>query len=416
MTVRTVLLASPYFPPDLGGVESYVANLARLLESRHGLRVVVAATAGPDRGGPGLHRGPDGIRVHRLAAPFTVSRTPLGAHWVRDLRRVVAQEGVDLVDAHAPVPLFADAAARACGRLPFVLTYHTGRIRKGRPLADALCAAYERTLLARTAHRAEAVVCSSDHVAADLPRLFAGRATTISPGVDLARFTERPLPGHPRILFAGSLARTAGYKGLPDLLRAVARLVPAVPDVTLDVAGSGLGAAGHRALADGLGIGRRVTFLGQLDAPGLAAAYQRARVLALPTYDDSFPTVLVEAMACGRPVVTTPVGGIPSLVADGGNGLLVRPGDGGALAAALRSVLVDDALARRLGSAGRARVARELSWERQSDRTAEVFGRAARTAARRTAGGRRSQSRSAPMARRSAPRAGLGLPSERRSP
>ncbi|MFD0428852.1 glycosyltransferase family 4 protein [Streptomyces zhihengii] len=240
-----------------------------------------------------------------------------------------------------------------------------------------------------------------------------GRATTISPGVDLARFTERPLPGHPRILFAGSLARTAGYKGLPDLLRAVARLVPAVPDVTLDIAGSGSGAAGHRALADRLGIGRRVTFLGQLDAPGLAAAYQRARVLALPTYDDSFPTVLVEAMACGRPVVTTPVGGIPSLVADGGNGLLVRPGDGGALAAALRSVLVDDALARRLGSAGRARVARELSWERQSDRTAEVFGRAARTAARRTAGGRRSQSRSAPMARRSAPRAGLG---SRRAP
>ncbi|TXS42881.1 glycosyltransferase family 4 protein [Streptomyces sp. t39] len=402
MTARTVLLASPYFPPDLGGVEQYVAGLARLLQTRHGMRVVVAATATRDCG-PGLHEGPDGIPVHRLAAPFTVSQTPLGPHWVRDLRRVVAEEGVDLVNAHAPVPLFADAAARASGDLPFVLTYHTGRMRKGRPVADAVCAAYERTLLAGTVRRAGAVVCSSDFVAADLPRLFAGRSTTISPGVDLGRFTPRPLSGHPRILFAGSLARTAGYKGLPDLLRAVARLAPAVPDVTLDVAGAGSAAAEHEALAHRLGIGRRVAFLGRLDGDRLAAAYQRARVLALPTYCDSFPTVLVEAMACARPVVTTPVGGIPSLVADGEEGLLVPPGDGDALVAALRTVLTDDALARRLGSAGRDRVAGDLSWERQSDRTAEVFARAAHPAGRRPPG-RRARStgglgRAAPRSR-----------------
>ena len=371
----TVLLATPYFPPDLGGVQQYVWHLARLLQSRHGFRVVIATTAA--RGAEtGRFDGPDGMPVHRIAAPVKTSNTPLGLHWRRHLRRIIDDERVDLVNAHAPVPLFADAAARACGELPFVLTYHTGRMRKGRMLPDLVCAAYERTLLAGTARRARAIVCSSDYVAADLPDLFAGRSTTISPGVDLDRFTVSPVPVEPRIVFAGSLERSASYKGLSDLLRSVAVLRRTVPDVHLEVVGSGSAAADHEALAARLGLTRQVTFTGRLEGDELAAAYRRARVLALPTYYDSFPSVLVEAMACGRPVVTTRVGGIPSLVEDGGNGLLVAPGDSTAFTEALGSVLGDDALARRLGEAGRRRVAADLSWERQSDRTAEIFARA----------------------------------------
>jgi glycosyltransferase involved in cell wall biosynthesis len=157
----TVLLATPYFPPGLGGVQQYVWHLARLLQSRHGYRVVVATTAA--RGSAtGRFDGPDGTPVYCIAAPVKASNTPLGLHWCRRLRRIIDDEQVDLVNAHAPVPLFADAAARACGELPFVLTYHTGRMRKGRMLPDLVCAAYERTLLAGTARRAREIVCSSD--------------------------------------------------------------------------------------------------------------------------------------------------------------------------------------------------------------------------------------------------------------
>lgn len=382
MTPRTILLASPYFPPDIGGVQQYVWHLARLLQSRHGYRSVVATTAAPGTK-PGRYEGPDGIPVYRIAAPAKVSHTPLGLHWGRSFRSIIEAERVDLVNAHAPVPLFADAAARASETLPFVLTYHTGRMRKGRTLPDMTCAAYERTVLAETARRAQEIVVSSDYVAADLPDLFAGRSTTISPGVDLGCFTTSPVPDAPRIIFAGSLARTAAYKGLPDLLRAVGVLARTVPHLHLEVVGSGSSAAEHEALAGRLGLARHVTFTGRLDDDELAAAYRRARVLALPTHYDSFPSVLVEAMACGRPVVTTRVGGIQSLVTDGGNGLLVAPGDGAGLAQALGSVLGDDALAQKLGSAGRDHVARELSWEGQSDRTVEVFDRAVHRSGRR---------------------------------
>ncbi|MEZ0092690.1 glycosyltransferase family 4 protein [Streptacidiphilus sp. EB129] len=372
---RTVLLAAPYFPPDVGGVENYVWHLARVLRARNGWQVVVATTARPGEA-PGRGQGPDGVTVHRLRSLARVSNTPLGTGWRRSLRAIVEAEQVDLVNAHAPVPLFADAAARACPAVPFVLTYHTGRMRKGQLLPDAVCALYERTLLAGTARRAREVVCSSDYVAADLPRLFGGRATTVSPGVDLDRFTSGPVPAEPRIAFVGSLDRATSYKGLAELLRTAAVLAADRPDLRVEVVGSGSAAEEYRALARQLGIGGQVVFSGRLEGEELAAAYRRARVLALPTSYDSFPSVLVEAMACGRPVVTTPVGGIPSLVTDRVNGLLVPVGDGPALAGALCSVLDDDALAGALGAAGRALVSRELSWDRQCDRTAEVFERA----------------------------------------
>lgn len=374
---RTLLLVSPYFPPDVGGVENYVWHLAERLGSRHGWRVLVAATAEP--GGPThTEQGPGGATVHRLATRARVSNTPFGTGWRRALRRLVETERVDLVNAHAPVPLLADAAARAAGRTPFVLTYHTGRMRKGSLAVDTALALYERTVLAGTARRARQLIVSSGYVAADLPRLFpADRTTVVSPGVNTELFTPPSAPAAAeRILFVGSLAHATTYKGLDTLIRSLVELARTHPGANLEVVGSGSAAAEYRRLAQESGLGDRVFFRGRLEGAALADAYRGARVLALPTRYDSFPSVLVEAMACGRPVVTTPVGGIPTLVQDGGNGLLVPPGDESALTRALARVLDDDELAARLGDAGRALVERELSWERQCERTAEVFERA----------------------------------------
>lgn len=371
---RTILLVSPYFPPHPGGVENYVFHLARHLRARHGYRVLVATTA--DRSAsPGCDDGPDGIPVYRLRTLGQISNTPIGIGWCHAFRTLITEQHVDLVNAHAPAPLFADVAARAARDVPFVLTYHAGRMRRGRQPVDSLLAGYERMVLTKTAHRARELICCSDYVAADQPRLFAGRSTTISAGVDLTCFTPAALPQASRVLFVGSLEPSTAYKGLADLLRSVARMARTRPGVELDVAGSGAAMREYAALAQRLGIVERVRFHGRLDSRDLAQAYRRARLLALPTSFDAFPCVLVEAMACARPVVTTPIGGIPSLVSHRRNGLLVPPGDIEALTAALDELLGDDALARRLGEAGRERVAAEFSWESRADRTAAVFER-----------------------------------------
>ena len=374
--MKTVLLASPYFPPDLGGAEQYVGNLVRLLHDRHGWRVVVVATA-RQRAGAMRFVDTDYARIYRIPAQIRISNTPVGARWSRFLRDIIAREHVNIVNAHAPVPLVADVAARCCGELPFVLTYHTGPMRNGRMLYDLTCRIYERYVLSATARRADQILVSSDYVAEYFDKLFAGKVTTIPPGVDTDLFREGGRRDPNLVLFVSSLKKAAHFKGLPDLIAAVSILHNDRPAVRLEVVGDGDGMADHIALCERLGAAEFVTFAGRLDGAALAAAYQRASVVALPTYRDSFPTVLVEAMCSGRPVVSTRVGGIPEFVTDGVDGVLLTPGDVSAFASTLGNLLGDEALATDMGRRGARKARSELSsWNIAADRTCAVFEKA----------------------------------------
>ncbi|WP_221324803.1 glycosyltransferase family 4 protein [Actinoplanes sp. L3-i22] len=373
--MTAILLATPYYPPNLGGVQQYVWNLARQLRKRHDWRVVVVTTAEP---GVAYRRevDADGVTVHRLPSLRRISNTPVGTGWTGAIRRIIRDEKIDLVNAHGPVPLFADLARRAAGDVPFVLTYHAGRMRKGSLAPDLVLATYEGMLLASTVRRSQELICASEHVGDDLPKLFSGRQTVIEPGADLDLFRRTPVPPEQRIVFSASLEKATAYKGLADLLHAVARLAPSLPDVHLEVAGSGTAEQDYHELARRLGISERVTFAGYLSGERLAEAYRRARVLCLPTHFDNYPTVIVEAMATGRPIVATRVGAIPMFVSEGGSGLLNEPGDIDALTGSLRTVLTDYDLAARLGATGADFVAANLSWQHQSDRHVAVFQRA----------------------------------------
>ena len=370
-----VLFVTPHFRPHIGGVEQYVEQLAETLHERHGLRPIVATTSQRAGAVAATRRSP--IEVRDLPAPARVFNTPLGPGWMRALRRLVAEEGVALVNAHAPVPVLADLAARATSDNPFVLTYHTGPIDRDMRMRAYVGDAYERFVLPSTARRADRVVCSSEHVADSFRSAFAGKAVVIPPAVDMAVFSPGDGPPDPRhLLFVGSLDRTTAYKALPDLLEAMRRLVPEFPDLTLEVAGDGDARPGYERLAERLGIAGAVHFRGGLSHGEMTAAYRRAGIMCHPTHHDSFPTVLVEAMACARPVVSTLVGGIPSLVTHGDDGLLYAPGDIDALAAALRTLLGDPARGTAMGLRGRAAVAATLSREVQADRTMQVFSEA----------------------------------------
>lgn len=368
--MTAVLLATPYYPPNLGGVQQYTWNLARQLRKRHSFRVVVVTTAEPGEAASTIVE--DGVTVHRLPSWRRISNTPVGFGWTDAIRRIIRDERIDLINAHGPVPLFADLARRAAGDVPFVLTYHAGRMRKGHFAPDALLATYEGTLLAGTVRRSRELICASEHVGDDLPKLFPGRQTVIEPGADLDLFRRTMVPPEQRIVFSASLEKATAYKGLADLLQAVARL----PEAHLEVAGSGTAEQDYHEQARRLGITDRVTFSGYLSGERLAEAYRRARVLCLPTHFDNYPTVIVEAMATGRPVVATRVGAIPMFVTEGGTGLLNEPGDIDALTASLNTLLTDYEMASRFGAAGSDFVAANLSWQRQSDRTVEVFDRA----------------------------------------
>lgn len=191
-----------------------------------------------------------------------------------------------------------------------------------------------------------------------------GRIRVIPNGVDTGVF--RPDPAAPARLRAlagagegarlvGVVARLHPVKGHDLFLRAAAALLggpPDLPDVRFLVVGAGEPAYRREleALAARLGLGPRVAFLGErADVPALLAGLD---VAVVPSRFEGFSLSVLEAMACGVPVVATAVGAVPEIVVDGANGLLVPGGDAVKLAGAVGALLRDRALAGRLARAG----------------------------------------------------------------
>lgn len=165
--------------------------------------------------------------------------------------------------------------------------------------------------------------------------------------------TYRPMPDIPKtydVLFVG---RLAANKGVDVLLQGFARLAQSHPQATLALRGDGPLKASLIAEADALGIGKNLHFIPrQTDNEGMARLYNSARMLVCASTVEGNPRVTAEAMACGTPVLSTPVGIMPELIRDGENGFLVAR-DADALADAMCRVLDDAAFAARIGAAGR---------------------------------------------------------------
>ena len=172
----------------------------------------------------------------------------------------------------------------------------------------------------------------------------------------------RPRPsGPPPLLFiAHDFLRTAGEA----LLEAFARVRRAVPDARLVLVGT------RPPIAPQPGV----EVLGRVrDRARIAELYRDAAVLAVPSFFDPFPLVLLEAMACGVPVVTTRQTGTPEMVADGSTGTLVATGDVAALADALLDVLRDPDAAEVRAAAARRDVERRFTWDAVVDRMAPAL-------------------------------------------
>lgn len=162
------------------------------------------------------------------------------------------------------------------------------------------------------------------------------------------------------ILFLGRLGRR---KGTFDLVRAFAAVKERFPDASLVCAGDGEVDA-VRLDANKLGIGASVACPGWVSPDAARSFLRDSAVFVLPSYAEGVPMALLEAMAEGLPVVTTPVGGIPQVVQHGDNGLLVEPGDVGGIAAALERLLASEELRRSLGRRAKATIQADYSLAR----------------------------------------------------
>lgn len=200
-------------------------------------------------------------------------------------------------------------------------------------------------------------------------RLPAETASTVYLGFSWPAAPRADARPAAEVLFVGGNFQR---KGLPTLLCALVLVAERVPDVRLRVIGDHPARREMAALADRLGIGGRVEFLGVVPHEAVVGHYRTARVLALPSEIEGFGIVLLEALHAGVPVIASARGGSAELVRDGWNGYLVAPGDVRALADRLVALLTDDELQGRLGARGR-ETAGEFTLERMTEETLAVY-------------------------------------------
>ena len=309
--------------------------------------------------------------------------------------------GTGHLHAHfAGVPTTAARYASRLLGIPFSFTAHARDIYvEGRQDRPGLAASLKQA--------AFAVTCTEynrEYLTQRFPQVPAGKIHRVYHGIDPDRFAVRRErdAGPMRILAVGRLQRK---KGLHVLFEACGILHGLGREFTVIIAGDGPEKERLTRLAQERGIQGRVLFLGEVTQEEILPAYASADVLALPCLversgdRDGLPNVILEALAAGLAVVTTPVSGIPEVIEEGVTGLLVPSEDPAALAAALERLMDDPDLARRLGEAGRERVRRDF--DLRNSPLADLFAAEAGIAAAApaaAAGARNGRSRHSPVA------------------
>jgi glycosyltransferase involved in cell wall biosynthesis len=321
----------------VGGGERVLWETASRLAARHRVTVLARAPAGA---GPSVVER-DGVRVRHFAADRrSAPAFALGA--ILAARRAATEElerePPDVLHCHQPLSGYGVLRSAAGRRVPSLYTFHspapleyrsrrgmTGLHRRGLTggAGMALLWVLERACL-RAASRVHVLSEFSAGLCHRLYRVPPERLVRVPGGADVERFQPAADRGATRAALglpaAGAVLLTVrnleARMGLDDLLRAIGELAPRWPDLLLLIGGTGSQRAALEALAAGLGLGGRVRFLGFVAEADLPRYYQAADAFVLPTRElEGFGLVAAEALACGTPVLATPVGAIPEVLA-----------------------------------------------------------------------------------------------------
>lgn len=387
---------------DAGGMNVYVIELARRL-ARRGVAVDIFTRATSSRLAPVVEAGDNVLVRHVAAGPYEgLDKHELPGQLCTFAREVLRTEVLhpvghyDVVHSHYWLSGQVGALARDRWNVPLVHTMHTMAKVKNAALALGDSPEPLARLIGeeQVVDAADMLIANTGIEAAQLVELYGAdprRVEVVHPGVDLRVFTRRDqgvvrrelgLDEHAAVLlFAG---RIQPLKAPDVLLRAVAVMLEQDPSLrsrlVVPVVGgpSGTGLEHPESLAvlaTELGLDDVVRFVPPVGQAELARWYSAATLVAVPSHNESFGLVAVEAQACGTPVVAAAVGGLPTVVRDGVSGLLVDSHEPEDWARVLRRVVADDDLQRRLAD-GAVEQASRFAWERTADLTLRTYERA----------------------------------------
>jgi glycosyltransferase involved in cell wall biosynthesis len=355
-----------------GGVSYYVYNLSKkIVEKGHNV-VVYTRGSLKKRDSECV----DGIKVHRVPyLPLYPFHVHIHGIFVNQILRNM-EDNFDLVHLHIPLPPYIRTS------LPVIVTVHGVPELKSRfffnyslhSLAEILFSSIVYDVEKRIFNEAIKITSVSNATARELEHFFGidnNIVEIVGNGVD----TDFFIPGkHDEtatgILYVGRLDHK---KGLFELIEGAKTVCKEHRDTIFTIAGSGPISHHLKSLVDKYKLSDNFSFIGHVDREALLKHYQNASIFILPSYYEGMPNSILEAMACGLPIIATNVGGIPDVVVHGKNGLLIPPGDSNAIAAAIIRLKTDSQLRERMGTLNRKCVEKFYSWDRISEKFIELY-------------------------------------------
>ncbi|WP_424355715.1 glycosyltransferase family 4 protein [Methanobacterium sp. MBAC-LM] len=296
---------------------------------------------------------------------------------------------IDIAHAHYNMPYSDYSALRYAkkNKVPFVVTYHADAQESGgNPIRNWAQMIYNRSLLKNVLNGADVIIATSKSYIDESKFLgdYRDKIEVIPNGINLEEFDIKlgkeecrdklGLPHDKKIiLFFGNIV---AYKGPHILLKAFSKVKNQFKDVKLVFAGRGEMQGELTKLAAELGIKNDIMFTGYVDEGLKPFYYKCADIFCLPsiTMAEAFGIVNLEAMACGIPVISSKLGGIPDVVVDRETGLLVNPEDEESLAESLMFLLENEDIARKMGNNGKKKV-EEYSWKKIAEKTQGIYER-----------------------------------------
>jgi len=363
------------FPPTPGGVGNYVHNLSKTLIARgHKITVI---TPYYSKWEP-QQEVVDGIEVFRVPyLPVYPFHASLLSQFVNKVFKSL-EHRFTMVHVHTPIPLPIKTS------LPVLTTVHTPMKIDGRyhEIVDPHSLAVKiqslfiyPSLESKLFNISQKITAVSRTVAGELGEYGLDRSeiTVVGNGVDEKTFTPNPNKKSnigPYVLYTGVLR---ARKGIFDFIKSAQYVSKEFPDVKFIVCGTGRFLNKSREYTQRMGLQNKVLFLGYVPRTKLIATYQHATVQVIPSHYEGLPTVLLEAMSCGLPVVATDIGGNDEVISSGVNGFLVPPKRPEEMAKAVLRLLGETDLGVRIGAAARETIERCYTWDRIADRFLKCY-------------------------------------------
>lgn len=290
------------------------------------------------------------------------------------LRRKILKIDPDIVHAQLTVAPYSTVAALVRNRYPVLLTVHGTATRDTEYLSGFIFILFklvhkpnERYVVSKIPN----IIIVAPQVKDIIDGMTFSKIHVIPNGIefeDIQNIQPKSIK-HPSILYVGGLRK---IKGIDILLKAIPIIKEKVPTVHVYIAGSGLQENELKNIVKELNMEENVEFLGFISERDKYAYYKSTDVCVFPSRQDYGPIVLPEAMACGKPIVASNVGGIPFMVENGKTGLLFESENVEDLAEKIVTLLKDEKLRRKMGEAGKEKV-KEFTWDKIAEQTVETY-------------------------------------------